>query len=181
MFEERTIPERKYKSCGMCPHYVNKLVKSGRNPERDHVCTHPSFEEKSSISTILNKGGKRIGKNNETPNWCPFLSFDKSKKRTFSEILTIECLEIVQMIQPVDLENQWRRWKIKKANKEVYEGGGYTVYSKHNIYHFDFDFEMETISKWDDQEDSDDYKFSMEQHYKIIQYLNSRNIFFSWQ
>ncbi len=56
-----------YKSCHECMYYENRLIKSGFNPIREKVCTHPqaprNYFRGGNLDNILGFG--------QTPNWCP--------------------------------------------------------------------------------------------------------------
>lgn len=51
--------------CGLCVHHKAKMIKSGRDPLWEHFCT--KFAPTSSLDL-----GRYIGKDDLTPDWCPF-------------------------------------------------------------------------------------------------------------
>ncbi len=183
MYKEFTIPEQKYKTCGLCPHYSSRLLKSGRNPIREYYCNHPNFDNyEDFMSSISGKrDGRKIGENSNTPKWCPFLP-QANGKRNFSQITPSECLAVSKIAKPTCFVNPKIKWKVVNADKDVYTFGGYSVKSKDNWFQFDFDFEMENISIWDNKyPDADSEKIDMQSHFEIVQLLNSKKIFFEWQ
>lgn len=182
MYEIRTIPEQTFKDCRSCQHHDNRLLKSGRNPIREHVCTHPNFVGNNQfMSSILGKtNGKKIGNDSKTPRWCPFIA--TNGKRKFNQITPNECLDIAKIIKPAVFTNPKTKWLVKNADREVYDGGGYSVKSNDNWFQFDFDFEQENITLWDNKyPESDQENIDMKTHYEVVQFLNSKNIFFNWQ
>lgn len=183
MFKEYTVPERKYTSCTMCLHYNNKLLKSGLNPIREHYCTHPKFDgyEDFMSSSFGKRDGRKIGKNSNTPKWCPFLP-QKDGRRTFSQITPDECLQVAKIAKPGCFVNPETVWKVKKADRDVYTLGGYVVKSADNYFEFAFDFEKEDVKIWDSGYREADHEYiDIQSHYQIVQFLNSKKIYFSWQ
>jgi hypothetical protein len=72
--KEIVIPEQKFLSCYGCDFHKSQLVKSGRDPEYSHNCTHPKFPTPPSHNRIFSGNLKQ----NEdghivTPRDCPFI------------------------------------------------------------------------------------------------------------
>lgn len=72
------------KSCVFCRWHTSELIKSGRDPIREHCCTHPSWHTQNSQHALSNdEEGRFIGRSDNTPYWCPV-----SQAKTKPPVLT---------------------------------------------------------------------------------------------
>jgi len=102
-------------------------------------------------------------------------------KRTFSQITHDECIELLSTIHNFEIR-KINKWKVKDLDKDVYEGGGFEVYCNSNYFQYYFDFEIEDISIWDSKiEDFRGSQFTIMESYKLVNFLNSKGIYFKWQ
>lgn len=67
-FTETIIPETTIRKCNNCKYhsFEHDWIEDGNDYDSwfNHFCNHSSFDNKR----------KYIGENDETPNWCPFLT-----------------------------------------------------------------------------------------------------------
>lgn len=62
--------------CTLCKYLVSNLFTSGREPVYDYYCTEPRAQELRVFRSCFmprTESHRRIGKDDVTPWWCPFL------------------------------------------------------------------------------------------------------------
>lgn len=170
------VPQSKHKDCQGCPHHSRQLVKSGKNPIREHNCNHPRFINFLNMG-LLKRDGRNIGQDSKTPSWCPFLT--KNDKRGFAEITSSEALKCCRILKLGIIQDE-KDWDVEKADTSIYKSGGLRVFSPNNDYEFIFDFELEMVHIFNEVT-PEGAEVSTQSSYMFVRYLNSQKIFFSWQ
>ena len=83
--KEIVIPEQRFLSCYGCDFHKSQLVRSGRDPEYAHNCTHPEFKGvKPSFNRVFSGNlSKDIDGHIKTPvGYCPFLKNERDTAGT---------------------------------------------------------------------------------------------------
>jgi hypothetical protein len=62
---------RAWESCLGCTMHVQRMLKSGRDPEFEHFCKHPLVSTVNAAIVEVTGFGNYIGESDDTPAWCP--------------------------------------------------------------------------------------------------------------
>lgn len=70
-------------SCFGCKWHGSTMLRSGLDPIYEHYCTHPTWKNdgRNVVWSVQAPKGRRIGRTDQTPTWCPVISStDRSRE-----------------------------------------------------------------------------------------------------